>query len=125
MNGPFFSERPICLGSRLSAFGFRPFGFRAPREGAPTLFLSPLNDELVRRLAITCLVPLGRQAPRRYRMPAAGRLALAAAERMVDRIHRHAAHVGALPQPAAAARLSDGHVLVIEVADLPDRGEAL
>src|SRR5437763_16749022 len=109
MNGPFFSERPIYLGSRLSALSFRLSALGRLGEGAPTLFLSPLDDELVRRLAIARLVPLGRQTPRRYRMPSARRLALAAAERMVDRIHRHAAHVGPLPQPAAAAGLSDRH----------------
>src|SRR5204863_7577102 len=91
----------------------------------PQLFWSSLNDELVRRLAIARLVAFGRQAPRRHRVPAARRLALAAAERMVDRVHRHAPHVGTLSQPAAAAGFADRHVLVIVVADLAEGGKAL
>src|SRR5207247_1622586 len=47
-----------------------------------------------------------------------------AAVRMVDRVHRHAAHLGAPAEPADAARLAVGDVLVLEVADLPDGGAA-
>ena len=100
-NGPFLSERLIATSS------------------------VSLNDELVRPLAVARLVSLGRQAPRRHRMPAAGGLAFAAAERVIDRVHRHAAHVRPLPQPAAAPGLADRDVLVIEVADLADRRVAL
>src|SRR5439155_26042449 len=60
----------------------------------------------------------------RYRMQAARGLALAAAERLVDGIHRHAANVRALALPAAAASLADRHVFVVDVADLADGGEA-
>src|SRR5215218_1825013 len=79
-NGPFFSERLI------SAFSYQ-------------LLLSPLDDELVRRLAVARLVALGRHAPRRHRMASARGLAFAAAERVIDRVHRHAAHVRPLPEP--------------------------
>src|SRR5436190_21986361 len=58
-------------------------------------------------------------------MPAARRLAFAAAERVIDRVHRDAAHVRPLAEPAAAPRLANRHVLVIEVADLADRRQAL
>src|SRR5688572_3559937 len=58
-------------------------------------------------------------------MPAAGRLALAAAERVIHRIHRDAAHVRPLAQPPAAPGLADRHVLVIEIANLADGGDAL
>src|SRR5207249_10099301 len=58
-------------------------------------------------------------------MAAAGGLALTAAERMIHRVHRHTAHVRTLTEPAAAARFADRHVLVIEVANLTDRREAL
>src|SRR6476659_5864738 len=54
-------------------------------------------------------------------MPAARGLAFTAAERMVDRVHRDAAHVRTLAHPAAAARLADRDVLVFDVADLADR----
>jgi hypothetical protein len=52
-------------------------------------------------------------------MAAAGRLAFTAAERVIDRVHRDAAHVRPLTHPAAPARFADRHVLVIDVADLP------
>src|SRR5262245_52982363 len=52
-------------------------------------------------------------------MASARRLAFAAAHRMVHRIHRHAAHRRAAPQPAVAPRLADRIVPVPEVADRP------
>ena len=58
-------------------------------------------------------------------MAAAGGLALTAAERVIHRIHRDAADVRPLAQPPAPPGLADRHVLVIDVADLADRGEAL
>src|SRR5262249_34443172 len=58
---------------------------------------------------------------RRHRMASARRLAFAAAERVIHRVHRDAADVRPLPHPAAAAGLADRHVLVIEIADLADR----
>src|SRR5947208_1701143 len=89
------------------------------------LFLAPLHDELIRRLAVARLVALGRQPPRRHRMPAARGFAFAAAKRMIDRVHRHAAGMGTLVEPPAASGFANRHVLVIEVADLSDRREAL
>src|SRR5215472_12854650 len=65
-----------------------------------------------------------RDSPRRDGVPATLRLALAAAVRVVDGVHRRAAHGGALALPAAAARLAARLVLVVEVADLPDGGPA-
>src|SRR5439155_24747962 len=61
-----------------------------------------------------------RHAPRRHRVAAALRLALAAAVRVVDRVHRAAADGGALALPAAAAGLAARDVLVVDVADLAD-----
>src|SRR5687767_11051561 len=104
--GPFFSDRDIC-------------------QLPVALLRSPCDDEPVRNLAVPRLVTLGRLAPRRHRMAAARRLAFAAAERMVDRVHRHAAHVRLLAQPAAAPGLADRHVLVVDVADLADRRQAV
>src|SRR5207248_7811100 len=63
-------------------------------------------------------------APRVRWRPATRALALAAAERMVDGIHGHAADSGATPQPAALPRLADRHQLVLGIADFADRGEA-
>src|SRR5712691_7047363 len=58
-------------------------------------------------------------------MAAARRLAFTTAQRVIDGVHRDAAHVRALAHPAAAAGLADRHVLVIDVADLADCREAL
>src|SRR5919108_6684554 len=65
-----------------------------------------------------------RRAPRRHGMAAALRLTLAAAVRVVDRVHRRAAHGRTLALPAASARLAAGDVLVVDVADLADRRAA-
>src|ERR671923_62078 len=63
-------------------------------------------------------------APRRHRVAAALRLALAAAVRVVDGVHRGATHGRALAEPAAAARLAARDVLMVDVADLADRRAA-
>ena len=47
-------------------------------------------------------------------MPSAGRLAFAAAMRVVHRIHRDPAVVGLLAQPARLARLAVGGVFVLD-----------
>src|SRR5688572_1597956 len=53
-------------------------------------------------------------------MTATRGLAFTTTERVIHRVHRHAAHVRALPEPTAATGFSDRDVLVIDVADLPD-----
>src|SRR5687767_16039033 len=58
-------------------------------------------------------------------MAAARGLAFTAAERVIHRVHGHAAHVRTLAQPAAAAGLADRDILVVDVADLADRREAV
>src|SRR6478736_3777544 len=83
------------------------------------------DDQLVGLLVLrTRSLAERRNSPRRDGMPAALRLALAAAVRVVDRVHRRAAHGRALALPAAASRLAAGLVLVVEVSDLPDGGPA-
>src|SRR6266850_3629627 len=89
------------------------------------LFLPPRDDVGVAGPgAPPRLVALGRLAPRRHRVIALA-LALAAAHRVVDRVHDRAAHRRPEALPAHAAGLADRHVLVIEVADLPDGGHAV
>ena len=51
--------------------------------------------------------------------------ALAAAVRMVVRVHRYAAVLRANTEPAVTASLTDRDVLVFEIADLADRGAAI
>src|SRR4029079_1608424 len=83
------------------------------------------HDQLVRFLVLAARALAERgHAPGRDRMPAALRLALAAAVRMVDGVHRRAAHRGTLALPAAPACPASRDVLVVDVADLADRGAA-
>src|ERR1043165_6693456 len=86
-NGPFLSDRLINV------------------LGGSALLCPSLDDEPVRPLATARLVTLRRLTPRRHRVAAAGRLAFTAAERVIDRVHRHAAHVRTLADPAAAAQI--------------------
>src|SRR5437762_1206486 len=60
MNGPFFSERPICLSFRLSAFGFRlsAFGSRAPHEAPSPYFCLRWTMNLSVDLRLRVLYPL-------------------------------------------------------------------
>src|SRR4051812_46977576 len=79
------------------------------------------NDQLVRFLVLRPrALAERRHAPRGDRVAAALRLALAAAVRVVDGVHRGAAHGRALALPTAPAGLPDRDVLVVDVADLPD-----
>src|SRR5215213_2876597 len=91
-----------------------------PSSVNESLLGSPLDDELRRPLVAPRLIALGGLAPRADRVTAAGGLALAAAQGVVDRVHRHAAVVWALAEVASPAGLADRDVLVLEVADLAD-----
>src|SRR5436190_4643821 len=77
------------------------------------------HDHHVGALVATRLVALGRRAPRRDRMAAAvGTPAM----RMVDRIHRDAAHRRADAAPALRTGLADRAQAVLLVAHFADRG---
>ena len=80
------------------------------------LLLAALDDHVVSALVVPGLRALGLPAPRGAGVPAAGRLSLAAAHRVVDRVHRDAAVVRLPSQPAVPAGLADRDVLVLEVA---------
>src|SRR5215472_2296459 len=74
-NGPFFSERGMAC-SRLA-----------------DAVLAALDDHVVRALVVTGLQPLGVPAPRAHRVRVAlAGLALAAAVRVIDRVHGQSAH---------------------------------
>src|SRR5512141_750679 len=98
VNAPFLIDRAIFLRLRLAT----------------------ADDERIRPLVVSGLHSLRLPAPRRRGVAPAGRLAFAAAHRMVDRIHRDAAHVGTATDPAIASGLADRHVLVLDVSDLAD-----
>src|SRR4051794_32244215 len=88
---------------------------------AATLLATPAlpDDQLVGCLVLLAgALPERRDAPWGDRVSAALRLALAAAVRVVDGVHRGAADGGALADPAAAPGLAAGLVGVIGVADL-------
>src|SRR3954469_6279474 len=87
---------------------------------------APADDVAVGLLALAArAVPDGRHAPGRLRMVAERRRALAAAVRVVDRIHGRAARLRADAHVALAAGLADRHVLMVGVADDADRRPAL
>src|SRR6516165_4125538 len=93
---------------------------RAARHLALLLPAAPAaDDELVGFLVLAAgALAERRHAPRGDRMAAALGLALAAAVRVVDRVHRRASHGGPLSEPARASGLAAGDVAVIDVADL-------
>src|SRR4051812_17784036 len=102
-NGPFHTERAISVAPLRTAADDQPGG---PLVGAG-------------------LVPLGRHAPGRDRVAAAGRAAFAAAVRVIDRIHDDAAVVRAPAEPARTAGLADLLVLPVRIADRADGRHAL
>src|SRR6266545_4579653 len=100
-NGPFFRLRAMSAAPSLAAAA---------------------DDELVGGLA-----PAGaalRLAPRAGRVTPTRALALAAPERVVDRVHGHPAGGRPLALPAAAAGLAPADQLLLGVADLTDGGPA-
>src|SRR5579875_423509 len=80
------------------------------------------DDHLVAGLATTGAAL--RLAVRVHRMPATGRLALATAVRVVDRVHGDTAHRRALALPAHPAGLAPVDVRLLGIADLADRRAA-
>src|SRR3954471_11082969 len=81
------------------------------------------DDHLVARLVRAAGTALG-LTPRAHRVATAGGLALTTTVRVVDRVHRHAAHRRALALPAHAAGLAPVDVGLLGVADLADRRTA-
>src|ERR1700712_3202229 len=73
------------------------------------------ENESVGRLVRPRLLALGRLAPWRHRMTAAGGAAFAAAVRMVHRVHGDAAIVRLAAEPAVAAGLADRDIHVIRI----------
>src|SRR3954453_16070315 len=105
-NGPFFKRRGMN--------DLPPCAARA----------TPANDELVARLAVLAGAAFG-LAPRRHGVPSAGALALAATERVVDRVHRDATRVRALALPTVASGLADRDQARLAVADRTDGAAAV
>src|SRR4029450_7601640 len=96
--GPFFSDLDMCqlpvASSQLPVGASFRSGNWELGTGNQFLLRSPLHDEPIGDLPVPRLVALGRHAPRRHRVTTARGLAFAAAERLVHRVHHHAAHGG-------------------------------
>src|SRR5919202_991716 len=110
--GPFFVDRDICPPSHQ------------PQADGYLLFASSHN-ELICLLIVTRARPHGRFAPFRLRLSTDGSPSLSPAVGMVPGVHDRATDRGAAAQVTRAARLADGLVLVVEVADLADGGPRL
>src|SRR5579875_980312 len=85
-----------------------------------------LNDHAVRPLVVARLQALGVPAPRRHGMRIAlPGFALAAAVRVIDRVHRKPAHRRPHAAPADGARLAVAAQVVLVVAHFADRRAAV
>ncbi|CRI66178.1 conserved hypothetical protein [Thiocapsa sp. KS1] len=105
--GPFRIERGTCSTS-------------------PCLLASATSDDhRVGPLVLACLMTLGRHAPRRHRVTPAGGTAFAAAVRMIDRVHDHAANGRPHTAPARSTGLAELAQTVLAVADLADDGATI
>src|SRR5688572_8713858 len=106
MNGPFFNERDIylCSPGRLAA-------------------ATAAHDQLVRSFLSLAGLHALRLAPRRDRRTTTRCLAFATTERMIDWIHRNAAHLGTLTAPTICSRLANHSQLMVGITNFADRGQ--
>src|SRR6202790_1234425 len=88
------------------------------------LALPLADDHLGGALVAARLFAHRHLTPGRRRRAARGRARFTPAVRVVDGVHRDTAHRRALPEVTLAAGLADDLVLVIEIAELSDRGAA-
>src|SRR5208282_71352 len=99
----FFIRKPSTNG---------PFHTERAKLRPPLLVALPPQDVAVGRLVVTRLVAFGALAPGRHRMTIA---AGAAAERVIDGVHRLTAHIAEPAKPARTPRFADEDVLLIGV----------
>src|SRR2546423_7272184 len=94
--------------------------------GLVSLFHSPVaHDHDLRSLVATGLETLALHAPRGNRGLSGRGAAFAAAVRIVDGVHRHAAYRRAHTAPAHPAGLADRFEVVLGVAGFADGGAAI
>ena len=90
---------------------------------------SPFQNETVARLVLRARLEAFRQLPprtdRMMASTASFRFALAAAHRVIDRVHDHAAHMRSAALPAGPSCFAARDVHMIDVADLADGREAV
>src|SRR5664279_6428199 len=94
-------------------------------HGGTFLLLAARDDHRLRALVVARPVALGERVPRRDRGLALAGAAFAAAVRVVDRVHRDAAHRRADALPALRAGLAVVAQAVLFVAHLADRRPAI
>src|ERR1039457_2802264 len=103
--------------------GKRSFFDRSTHMRLP-FFALVRDNPLVGALVIARFETASGLAPGSHRVTAAGGFALAAAMRVIHRVHRNAAVVGHLAQPTLASGFAEGNIFVIQVAHLADGGHA-
>src|SRR3569623_156684 len=103
-NGPFFNERVMCY---------------------PLFLAAARDDHRSRALIATRLLALGLLAPRRHRMTTGSSATLAAAMRMVDRVHDHATHRRTNAAPTHCAGQAQLAQNKFAITDITARGAAL
>src|SRR5690606_18094291 len=89
------------------------------------LLVTAADDHAAGAFGFARAQTLGVLPPRAHRVATRRRLALAATVRVIDRVHRHAAHRRADALPARAAGLADALELMLFVADFTDGGAAI
>src|SRR5712691_5459866 len=90
-----------------------------------SLLVPELDDHAARALVLARLVALGEHPPGTHRILPCRGFSLAAAMRVVDRVHRDPAHRGPDSAPAYAPGLADRFQAVLLVADFADGGAAI
>src|SRR5688572_5497667 len=116
----FFEPEPCASSIFLSRWPSMngPFLTLLAMVACLSLRLAMLDDHRVGTLVVACLGAFGELSPRRARVTSAARAALATAHRMIDGVLRYTAVVRPSPEPAAAPRLAQADVLMLEVRDL-------
>src|ERR1700727_3002196 len=109
---------------RVAAIGFAPQLQLAVARVPQTLLTASLHNHAVARTLLSRLRPQRRETPRRLRVVSL-HAAFTAAVRMVHRVHGHTAIRRPSSVQTRAARLAVSHILVIQIAQLPDRRHAI
>jgi len=124
------SGRIFCNGTDVTRLGGQ--ALRDWRSDCAMIFqqfnlirrMSALDNVLVGTLVMPGLLAQCRESPGRLRMIAL-HAPFAAAVRVIHRIHGHAANRGPNAAPARPPGLSEGFVLMVEIAHLANRGHAI
>src|SRR5262245_21216808 len=112
-----FEPDPRALSAFFSKYPSTNGPFQIERATSLTflLYMPAAQDKLVGCPVVPRLLALGGLAPGRHRMPSARSAALAAAMRVIDRVHGNAAHHRAASLPAHPTCLADRDVGVVGV----------